>query len=175
MVFRTRPAIRSRKKGMPMSIGIKRRQLRMIQPTFRMTATPTMHEPSTMNSTTFRIRPVIRMKKRLRRKCTNQALSSLNLDFLSGHSGRFGSVLVELSDFHVPDKSELLEQENSEIVLIEFVPGETVAGRNRMRMVIVVPSFAAVEQCDPPAVARVVFGINPARTPHVCGRIHQPG
>ena len=49
------------KNGMPISSGMKRRQFRMIQPTLRTTATPTRHEPSTMNSTTFRLRPLIRI------------------------------------------------------------------------------------------------------------------
>ena len=50
-----------------------------------------------------------------------------------------------------------------------------MAGGNRMRMMVVVPAFAAGQQRDPPVVAGVVAGLEAARAPEMGGGVDQPG
>src|SRR5271165_48964 len=183
MVLRTTPAMSSAKKGMPMTRGTRRRQLRMIQPTLSVTATPTRHAPSTMNSTTFRLRPLILMGATDTARKKNRPLGKVyragdgigwRRKFLC-YSRRLRIVWIELCDLDVPGQAEFLEQPDAVIVWINLVPFQAVARGNGMRMMIVVPSFTAREQGDPPAVARVVAGFEASRSPHVRRGIHQPG
>ena len=50
-----------------------------------------------------------------------------------------------------------------------------MAGADGMGMVVVVPTLAASEQGDPPGVARVVLGVEPAGAEEVGGGVDQPG
>jgi hypothetical protein len=56
---------------------------------------------------------------------------------------------------------------------VEFVPCKTVPRRTRM-CVVVVPTFTEGEKRDPPVVARIILGREPADALHVSGRIYQP-
>ena len=58
---------------------------------------------------------------------------------------------------------------------VELVPGQAVARRRRVRVVVVVPALAERQQRHPPGVARVVLGREAAAAPHVRRRVHQPG
>src|SRR5271166_2853844 len=183
MVLSTRPAMSSAKKGMPTTRGTRRRQLRMIQPTLSVTATPTRHAPSTMNSTTFRLRPLILMGATVTRRKKNRPLGKVyragdgigwRRKFLC-YSRRLRIGRIVLCDLDVPGEAEFLEQPDAVVVWINLVPCEAVARGNGMRMMIVVPSFTAREQGDPPAVARVVAGFEASRSPHVRRGIHKPG
>src|SRR5208283_4322291 len=72
-------------------------------------------------------------------------------------------------------EAELGEQPDSIVIGIDLVPGQSVARRDGVGMVIVVPAFAAGEERDPPTVAGVVAGLKPPRAPHVGGGVDEPG
>src|SRR5277367_5317627 len=129
MVLRTTPAMSSAKKGMPMSIGTRRRQLRMIQPTLRATAAPSMHAPRTMKKIVLRFRPLILMGASTRRaikiarseKCTGRAMELFAAELLSD-SCWLRIVRIELRDLDVPCQAEFLEQPDAVVVGIDLVP-----------------------------------------------------
>src|ERR1700752_5087552 len=50
-----------------------------------------------------------------------------------------------------------------------------MADRDGMRMMVVVPAFAAGQQGHPPVVARFVAGGKAPRSPHMRGGVYQPG
>ncbi len=58
---------------------------------------------------------------------------------------------------------------------IQLIPGQAVAGRRGMRMVIVVPAFAKGEQRHPPAIAGIVACGEAAPAPEVSSGVDQPG
>src|SRR5690349_4317444 len=74
----------------------------------------------------------------------------------------------------VADQADQIETLQGDPGEIEFIPCEAVPRRDGMRMVIVVPALAEREERHPPVVARVVSRVEPARTPHVRSRVHQP-
>jgi len=55
-------------------------------------------------------------------------------------------------------KADALKKMDTVIVDINLVPGEPVTGRNRVGMMVVVPSLATGQQGHPQIVARVVAG-----------------
>jgi len=59
--------------------------------------------------------------------------------------GQFGSMDVR-------HKSELLENPNGVIVEVDFVPLQSVPGRNRVGVMIVMPPVSETYQRDPPIV-----------------------
>src|SRR5579863_4989109 len=67
------------------------------------------------------------------------------------------------------------EQPDAPEVGIDFVPLQSMARGHRVRVMVVVPSFAARQQRNPPAVARVVASLKAPASPKVRGRVHQPG
>jgi hypothetical protein len=73
------------------------------------------------------------------------------------------------------DGGDAAEQPDAVVVDVELVPGEAVAGADRVGVVVVVPAFAAGEQGDPPVVAGVVLGLEAALAPEVGGGVDQPG
>ena len=72
-------------------------------------------------------------------------------------------------------QARLREQPDAIVVDVELVPGETVARADRVGVVVVVPALAAGEQGDPPAVARVIAGLEAACAVEVRGRVDEPG
>ncbi len=75
----------------------------------------------------------------------------------------------------VPGQAERLQRADAHPVEIDFVPREAVARAGRMGVMVVVPPFAERQQRDPPVVRRVVARVEPARSPLVGRRVHQPG
>jgi hypothetical protein len=67
----------------------------------------------------------------------------------------------------VAGEAKFREQPDAVVVGINLVPAEAVARGDGMRMVVVVPAFAAAYQGDPPVVARVVARFK-AALPHRC-------
>ena len=82
------------------------------------------------------------------------------------------STLATWIDFGDPEQPQDLDQKPGRI---ELVPGQAMARRGRMRVVIVVPAFAEGDQGDPPVVPGIVAGVEAARAPHVRGGVDQPG
>src|SRR5215469_18361656 len=75
----------------------------------------------------------------------------------------------------IPNQADLAEHPNGVPVEVDFVPAQSVPGRNRMRVVVVVPALAKGKERNQEVVRRVVLRLETSRTPHVGGRIHQPG
>lgn len=90
-------------------------------------------------------------------------------------AGGFGVGLVEFGDDDFLGQAEFFHDPDAVVVDIELVPGEAVAGADGVGVVVVVPSFAAGEQGDPPGVARVIFSFEAARTEEVGSGVDQPG
>ena len=63
---------------------------------------------------------------------------------------------------------------DAEPVEVELIPGQAVAGRHRMRVMIVVPALAEGEHRHPPVVRRIIARLESSRAPEVRGRVHQP-
>ena len=91
------------------------------------------------------------------------------------HSGRFWVGRIELGQLNFFGEAELRHDPDTVVVDIEFVPGEAVPRAYRMGVVIVVPALAASQKSNPPAVARIIVGLEAALTPEMCRRIDQPG
>src|SRR5688500_6748210 len=68
---------------------------------------------------------------------------------------------------NVPDQSQCPEQPQGEPGDVQFPPGEAVARRDGMRVVIVVPAFAEGQQRHPPAVPRIIARLETPAAPHV--------
>src|SRR6478735_2010834 len=81
--------------------------------------------------------------------------------------GRFGRDRADPGDLDVPHHAERAEQLQGEPADVELVPRQAVASGDRVRVVVVVPALAEREERDPPAVARVVLGVEAAAAPHV--------
>src|ERR1039458_10730748 len=73
-----------------------------------------------------------------------------------------GLAADELGDLDFLGDAEFFEQPDAVVVGVELVPGEAVAAGGGMGVMVVVPSFAAGEQSDPPGVAGVVLGVETA-------------
>src|SRR5580658_5897250 len=82
-------------------------------------------------------------------------------------SGGLGVLGVELCDLNLARETDLFEEPDAPEVGIDFVPAEAVAGGNGMRVMVVVPAFAAGEKSDPPVIARIVAGFKATAAPHV--------
>ena len=88
--------------------------------------------------------------------------------------GCSGSLRVNLAICTRFASPSFLEQPDSVVIGVKLIPGETVARRNRVRMMIVVPSLTAGQKRHPPAVPRFIASFKSATTVHVCCRIHEP-
>src|SRR5262249_19727746 len=62
----------------------------------------------------------------------------------------FGDLAGDFRYPDVPGDSEEAQNLQRDPGRIEFVPGQAVAGRGRMRMVVVVPAFTERDHGDPP-------------------------
>src|ERR1035438_3404132 len=86
-----------------------------------------------------------------------------------------GLAADELGDLDVLGDAEFFVQPDAVVVGVELVPGEAVAAGGGMGVMVVVPSFAAGEESDPPGVAGVVLGVETAGTVEVGGGVDEPG
>jgi len=82
---------------------------------------------------------------------------------------------VELGDLDLFGEADLLEKPDAVVVDVELVPGEAMARRDGVGVVIVVPAFTAGEKGDPPVIAGVVFGFKAPVAPEVGGGVDKPG
>src|ERR1035438_2698636 len=73
-------------------------------------------------------------------------------------AGGLGVLGVVFGDLDFFGEADFGEEPDAVVVDVELVPGEAVARANRVGVVVVVPTFAAGEQGDPPGVARIVLG-----------------
>ena len=76
--------------------------------------------------------------------------------------------------FDIPGQAQFLQKDDAVPIKVDFVPGEPVARRLRVSMVVVVPAFTEGKYCDPKAVPRCVGGVETTRPPHVRCGVHQP-
>jgi len=72
-------------------------------------------------------------------------------------------------------QTQLAHDPDAVVVEIELVPDEAMTGRNGVRVVIVVPAFAAGKESDPPVVPRVIARSKAPGSPHMGRRVNQPG
>src|SRR5579884_2003774 len=173
IVFSTTPAINRRKNGIPTSIGQSRRQFRMIQPILSAIATPTRHTPSAMKKIMAGRRRVMRIlvwfiagKSRILKGMWGRMFLCC-----AGWPRVFGIVLRNL---HIACKAHFFKQPDAVIIRVEFIPFQSVARRDGMSVVVVVPAFASGQQGHPPVVARIIAGGEAAGTPHMRGGIDKP-
>src|SRR3954462_13172622 len=76
--------------------------------------------------------------------------------------------------FNVLGQTKSLEDTDAVIIQINLIPRESMACRDGMSVVVVVPSLAESHHCYPPVVGGIVLGDEATATPHVSGRVHQP-
>lgn len=75
----------------------------------------------------------------------------------------------------VPGEAEFGEQADGEVGGVEFVPPSAVGGASGFGVVVVVPAFAEGDECDPPVVSCVVFGVGEVSvSPGVGGGVDEP-
>src|SRR5216117_2345669 len=72
-------------------------------------------------------------------------------------------------------EAELLERPDAIPIQINFIPCDAMPGRNRMRMMIIMPAFAKGEDRDPPVVGGEIVSDKAARAPSVGDGVHHPG
>src|SRR5277367_338262 len=72
-------------------------------------------------------------------------------------------------------ESKLREHPYAIPVEVNLVPLQTVAGRDGMGMMVIVPTFAESEQRHPPAIGRSIPGLKAARAPKMRRGVDQPG
>src|SRR5580704_4043744 len=72
------------------------------------------------------------------------------------------------------NQSELLEHPNSVKVEVELVPLQPVSSRNRVGVMVVMPTISETDQRDPPIVGRRITSLKASRTPDMRGRVHDP-
>src|SRR5436190_8850012 len=92
---------------------------------------------------------------------------------LGGFAG--GSGAIDAGDANGFGDAEELQNFDLDPGDIELIPGQSVAGGGRMRVVIVMPAFAEREEGNPPAISGIIPGIEAARAPQMRGRVHEPG
>src|SRR5262245_28957717 len=83
--------------------------------------------------------------------------------------------LGHLRDLDLPRQPEPAQRADPNPVQVEFVPGEAVASRDGMRVMVVVPALAEGDERNPPVVGRVVTRLEAARRTYMRRRVHQPG
>ena len=79
-----------------------------------------------------------------------------------------------MSDLDLARQAKLLQYPDAVVIGIEFVPGQPVPSRYRMRMMVVMPSLTTGQQRNPPAVAGIIPGLKAPGTPQMGCRIDQP-
>src|SRR5262249_51407840 len=79
----------------------------------------------------------------------------------------------QFGDADFPGKSKFLQRPDAVPVDVYFVPGQPLARRRRMRMMVVVPAFPPTYQRHPPVIARIVGRLEAATAPGVRGRVYK--
>lgn len=82
---------------------------------------------------------------------------------------------TEFLNLNVPRKAEPPQGRDSIPIDIDFVPSQAMTGSLRMGVMVIVPAFAKGEQRHPKAVPGRIAGGEPLPSPHVGGRVYQPG
>ena len=85
------------------------------------------------------------------------------------------AIWLDLGGLDVPDEPDGLQELQLDPGGVELVPGQAVARRGRVGVMVVVPAFAERQQRDPPRVLRIVLRREAAAAPHVRGGVDQPG
>ena len=91
------------------------------------------------------------------------------------HAGGFGVFGIELGDLDLFGQADFAEEPDAVVVDVKLIPLEAVTRADGVSVVVVVPTFAAGEQSDPPVVAGVVLGLEAALAPEVGGGVDEPG
>src|SRR5450631_2255861 len=74
----------------------------------------------------------------------------------------------------IPCKPHHAHCANAIPIQIELVPCETVTGRLRFGVVVIMPALPEGQHGDPKAVSRVVVSLESLRPPHMRGGIDEP-
>src|SRR5690348_16685840 len=69
----------------------------------------------------------------------------------------FCQFLRKVHELYVLSQTEQLEHANAEVIQINFIPSESMASRDRVRVMIVVPSLAERHHCNPPVIGGIVL------------------
>src|SRR5882762_1693454 len=158
IVLSTTPVMMSGKARAPRISIPASRQLTMTQPMLSARAPADRRTPRTMKKAMDFRRPpdVIR-----------HSIDLLGGDLLFG--GLAGPGGPDVPD--QPDGAKALQFDPGEV---EFVPGQAVARRGRVGVVVVVPAFAERQERHPPHVLRVVSRREAAAPPQVRGGVDEP-
>src|SRR5579863_5010713 len=162
VVFRTTPAMIRASSTMPKNRRMPERQPSRTQPTYRSMTTRVRPVPSAMKNAIDFLRPVPTMLPAY----------SLALPSLSGFA--LDKPAVQLGHFEIGSESDALQNVDQNPGVVDLVPGQPVANRCWMGMVVVVPAFAKRQCGNPPVVPRVVARGKPASAPHMSSGIDQP-
>src|SRR6476620_1572092 len=146
IVFRTIPAMISRKKMTPRIASTPVRQLRTTQLTLSATARATRQIPRTVKKITDRRRPLIIQREYRNGQPAERRISGRSGGFLRGD-------MRHLRDLQIADEADGVEELERDPGDVELVPREPMTRRHRVRVMVVVPAFAKRQQRDPPAVA----------------------
>src|SRR4030095_5868599 len=162
-------------------------QLTMTQPTLSARAPPTRAPPRMMKAIDFRrppdlILPAYRSVRATFAPATAGCRPPKHeICFFGGPTGSrlcrdfLRRQRVDLGDPEVPHQADRTQQLQLDPGHVELVPRQPVPRGGGVRVMVVVPPLAERQQRDPPDVARVVPGREPALAPEVRGRVHQPG
>ena len=74
----------------------------------------------------------------------------------------------------LPREAELFERPNAVPVQVDLIPPESMPGRSRVSVVVVVPALSECEQRDPPIVRRMITRGKWTGTPQVRRGIDEP-
>src|SRR5438105_9831123 len=148
MVLRMRPAMMALKKMTPSTSRATLRQLSSTQLTLSATASPTRHAPSVMKKAMD-----LRWPLSLMRLTGHVTLSRLPEHSLKLFAARARAEAARADELDGLRQSEQLEGADAPPVEINLVPGEAVARRARVCVVVVVPALAEGQERDPPTVA----------------------
>src|SRR2546428_13762762 len=83
--------------------------------------------------------------------------------------------LSQFPAVHMTREAEILEHPEAIPIQNNFKPCDAMPGKNRMRMMIIMPAFAKGEDRDPPVVGGEIVGDKAARAPSVGDGVHHPG
>lgn len=93
----------------------------------------------------------------------------------SGASLVVTSRCFKFGNFDVPEHFDFLAQPNPIPANVNLVPFPAVPGISGISVVVVVPPFPPGQQSYPPVVPGVISGGETLFTPHMGGRVYQPG
>lgn len=82
--------------------------------------------------------------------------------------------LLRPRQLEVPREVEQTQCSDAIPVQIEFIPGEAMARRLRVCVMVIMPAFTESEHGDPKTVPGCIVGGESPRSPHMRSRVHQP-